>query len=213
MPDRKARATPGRGHLQGAPFASWLLVALALAGPAAAADADGQFAIKGGGQQPCASFLTAWDSRNSDLSLYAGWIDGYVTGLNQFTDNTYDLAPWQATETLLGLTQSVCAQAPEGTRFMDAFFQVVRLITPSRVTEQSPVIALVHEGQSTLAYGAVIERMKTRLRDLGHGDGLTVNAAFDPATAAAVSAFQTAEGLPATGLPDQRTLFQLFRSR
>lgn len=202
-----------RRHLPGASLWLCLLVMLAQAGPVAAADAEGQFAIKGGGQQPCTGFLTAWDSRNSDLSLYAGWIDGYVTGLNQFTGDTYDLAPWQTTETLLGLTQSVCAQAPEGTRFMDAFFQVVRLITPSRVTKQSPLIALVHEGQSTLAYGAVIERIKTRLRDLGHGAGLTADAAFDPATAAAVSAFQTAQGLPATGLPDQRTLFQLFRSR
>lgn len=178
-----------------------------------AADPDGQFAIKGGGQQACASFLAAYDAQTRDLGLYAGWIDGYVTGLNQFTDDTYDLASWQTTETLLGLTQSVCAQAPEGTRFMDAFFQVVRLITPSRVAAKSPLVAMVHDGQSTVAYGAVIERMKTRLRDLGHGAGLATDMSFDPATATAVAAFQTTKGLPATGLPDQRTLFELFRSR
>ena len=198
-------------RLRCAPFAVCAL--LVCSSPAVAADPQGQFAIKGGGQQSCGTFLTAWEERSSDLGLYAGWIDGYLTGLNQFTDSTYDLASWQTSDTLMGLTQSVCLQAPGETRFMDAFFQIVRVITPSRIMVQSPLVALIHEGESTVAYGPVIARLKARLEELGHGEMLTQGEAFDPATATAIAVFQEAEGLPATGLPDQRTLFELFHRR
>lgn len=186
-------------------------LSLALPGAGAAADAAGQFAIKGAGAQTCTAFLASWDAGSPDLALYAGWIDGYLTGMNQTTPDTYDLASWQTAETLMGLVRSVCGAVPGETGFLDAFHEVQRLITPSRLTEVSPLVALVHEGQSTVAYAAVVQRVQARLAALGHAPG-PADGTFRPETAAALAEFQATQTLPQTGLPDQRTLFALFRS-
>lgn len=201
---------PGKGRGRAIRALGTVIAAILPVASALAADADGEFAIKGAGSQTCTAFTAAWDGGTADLALYAGWVDGYLTGVNQFTAETYDMAGWQTPETLLGLTRQICGAVPGETRFMDAFYQVQRLIAPTRLTAASPLVALTHQGQSLLAYEAVVRRMQDRLAALGYPTG-TADGRFDPETAAAIVAFQTARGLPATGLPDQKTLFELFR--
>ncbi len=188
------------------------LLALALvagADAAEAADDAGLFAIKGAGLQDCAAFIEAVAAGSPDLALYAGWIDGYVTALNQFTPDAFDFAPWQNAQTMLGLTQSVCSAAPPETRFMDAFADLARILAPHRLTAQSPIEAVQVGGRGALVYRAVVAAAQTRLAALGHYEG-AADGAFDEAVSAALAAFQRAEGLEAHGLPDQPTLFALL---
>jgi hypothetical protein len=80
-----------------------LVVALVLAwgGAAAAADADGNFVIKGAGTATCATLQKAKAARDERYASIAGWLDGYLSAQNELRGATFDLAPWQQTELLL----------------------------------------------------------------------------------------------------------------
>lgn len=174
-----------------------------------AAEKDGQFAIKGAGAQTCAQFIAAWDQGNTDLKQYAGWIDGYVTAVNQHVSNTYDTTPWQTTETLLGMTHSVCKQLAPKARFIDAMSLLLRQIWPTRLHEKSEFDEIRRGQRAMVVYRAVLDAVKARLTTLGYAAG-PPGAAFDESMSNALRAFQGERGLQPTGLPNQKTLFALF---
>lgn len=178
-------------------------------GAASASDADGAFAIKDAGAQTCGAFLKAWEEGNRDLAKYVGWISGYLTGLNQFTDGAYDLAPWQSTETLLGMTRSACGQMPEETRFLDAFARLIQQMAPMRLSVSSELEGVRRGTRGFAIYKDVLEAAKRRLTAEGFAPG-PAEAEFDQTASDAFLAFQKARNLEETGLPDQKTLFELF---
>jgi len=185
--------------------------ALALAGPVFAADSEGNFAIKGAGLQTCAAFLAAYEARSTDLGLYSGWIDGFLTGQNQYRDGVFDLASWETTQILLALTQSSCGQVPGETRFIDGFAQVMRLMRPNALTAQDTASVAQLGDSAVVLYDTVMIRMKTSLAAAGYYPGDVSNATFTSDTSNALRAFQTDKGIIDSGLPDQRTLYELFR--
>ncbi len=195
---------------RGGPLARALAAgALLAAAPAGAADEDGTFAIKGAGLQGCAAFVRAWDEGSSDLALYGGWLEGYLTAMNQTTETTHDLAPWQDTRTLLGLLRVACDAAPEGTGVMRAAVDMMRALAPQRMTEASPIERAQADGRAVTFYRETVRRVQARLGELGAAD-LPETGDLDAPTRAAIEAYQAANGLEPTGLPDQRTLVALF---
>ncbi|QIE55948.1 peptidoglycan-binding protein [Pikeienuella piscinae] len=212
--ERRARIAPS--VLSGRRPAGAVVGSLAVAmtaflhfSPARAADADGAFAIKDAGTQTCGAFLKTWDEGNRDLSHYAGWVAGYLTGLNQFTAGAYDLAPWQSTETLLGMTRSACGQMPEETRFLDAFARLIQQMAPMRLPAPSDLEGVRRGERGFVIYEDVLAAAKRRLAAEGFDPG-PAEAEFDQTASDAFLAFQKAHDLEETGLPDQKTLFKLF---
>jgi len=189
-----------------------LLFLLGIAGSAAlAADSDGNFAIKGAGLQTCENFLAAYSTRSTDLGLYSGWIDGFLTGQNQYREGVFDLASWETSQILLALTQSSCAQVPPETLFIDGFAQVLRLIRPDAITEQDTASAAKLGDRVVVLYDDVMIRMKVALAAAGYTPGDVTTATFTNEAASALKAFQADKGIIESGLPDQRTLYELFR--
>jgi hypothetical protein len=174
-----------------------------------AEDATGEFAIKGAGLQTCAGLTQAWDNKTSDIALYLGWIDGYMTGMNQYQPETFDVAPWQTSTTLLGLTKRLCDQSDKNARIMDVFNKLMTDFRPARLREKTDATALTTEGQAVVLYTETVVRLQRRLADEGF-DPITRNGTLDQATLDALTAFQADRGMPETGLPDQNTLFALF---
>ena len=174
-----------------------------------AADANGDFAIKGAGLQTCGALAQAFDLSSRDLALYGGWLEGYVTGVNQFTENSFDFTPWQNTQTMLGLLKLACDQSSAETQIMVAFNQVLRALAPGRLTEKSPVEQVSDGTRATVIYSDLITRIQQRLIALEHGE-VTVNGEMDEPTTQALSALQKARGIDVTGLPDQATMIALF---
>jgi len=174
-----------------------------------AADIDGHFAIKGAGVQTCSKFIAAWDQGNTDLKQYAGWVAGYVTGTNQHVAKTYDTSPWQTTETLLGMMHVICGQLPPDTRFHDAVAQLLRQLWPTRLNGRSELQEVSWGNRSILVYRAVLDAAKARLTFLGYDAG-SPGVDFDQKASEAFQAFQQERGLEISGLPDQKTLFELF---
>ncbi|MEO0360352.1 MAG: peptidoglycan-binding domain-containing protein [Pseudomonadota bacterium] len=196
------------------PFAAAALAALLMSAPnlAPAADQDGHFAVKDAGAQTCGALLKSWEEKNRDLGQYAGWIAGYVTGVNQLTNGLYDLAAWQSTETLLGMTRSICQQAPAETRFLDAFAALVQRISPVRLQRKSDLEGVRRDGKAIVIYKAILAEARIRLAREGFPSG-DPNAPFDQRASDAFLAYQKAFELDETGLPDQKTLFSLFMGR
>ena len=186
-----------------------LVMGLATANPALAADDNGKFAIKGGGLQTCENFIKAVETGSQDIALYGGWIEGFVTAQNQHSQNTFDLTPWQTTRTLLQLTQAACKQVQPETRFIDAFAGIFRLLVPGRLQDESEVVGVTNGENYAVAYRAILQRVQTALRDQGYPISDT-NGDFDAEAVKHLMDYQTKKGLVASGLPDQPTLYSLF---
>ncbi|WP_308914867.1 peptidoglycan-binding domain-containing protein [Jannaschia sp. LMIT008] len=175
-----------------------------------AADGEGRFAIEGGGLLTCVDYLSAMEWRSPDVPAYGGWIEGYVTALNQQFDGIYDLTPWQTTESLLSLMSSICRQLPSDTRTAEALDRMVRLLLPDALREKSRVVALEGENDTAIAiYAAVLDQINDALRDKGHAIA-QADGYFGRDTQAGLRAVQAEAGLTVTGMPDQRTLFVLL---
>jgi peptidoglycan hydrolase-like protein with peptidoglycan-binding domain len=67
---------------------------------------------------------------------------------------------------------------------------------------------IVHEGSAAAAERQKVQSAQVLLHILGLYDG-SMNGTLGPATRKALTAYQEKVGLPASGLPDERTLFAL----
>ncbi|MEQ8233390.1 MAG: peptidoglycan-binding domain-containing protein [Gammaproteobacteria bacterium] len=189
-----------------APLLAMLTIAVSIT--AHAADGDGRFMVKGGGRASCAEFLAAHEARDDALVSLAGWVDGYLTHVNEATPETFDAAPWQSTELLLGVLTGWCRERPEE-RFHTAVFQLTRSLYPQRVQARSPLVEVRVGEQALVLYRATIEAMQARLRLRGLLSSAP-SGVYDTATTEAIRSFQRAQDLPVTGLPDQVTLGHLL---
>lgn len=187
-----------------------LLIALILAWtmPAKAADADGNFVIKGAGTASCASLIEAKAARDGRYSSIAGWLDGYLTAQNELRAGTFDLAPWQQTELLLAALAGWCRSRPQDT-LHTAVFRLVESLQSGRLAERSALVTIGDDSSQVVVYSAVWERVQQRLKLRGFYDG-DITGVEDARSRDALRAFQAARELPVTGLPDQPTLAQLL---
>ncbi len=193
-----------------ATFASALLLSIVIWSSAArAADDNGKFAIRGAGLQTCSGAVNAFDTSSPDLALYAGWIDGYLTGVNQFREDTFEMAPWQTANTLLALTVEVCRNEADDVKFMAVFVRLLRDFSAARLRAETPLTGVFRGSQRLALYATTIEAVERTLLELGHDPG-EVDGVFTEETSDALVAFQTDRQIQTTGLPDQQTLFALF---
>ncbi len=185
-----------------------VLSAMALATSAIAADKAGSFALKGAGLASCTRFVEALQSESREALLFAGWVHGYLTAMNEVNDQTYDLLPWQQPNMVLLSLDQYCRANPE-LRFFQAVAAMRRSLESQRLTEQSDLIEIPTGGKRVRLYRTTIEKLQIQLAELGH-DGVRPTGEFDEVTRAALIEYQRDRNLPATGWPDQNTLKSLF---
>lgn len=186
-----------------------LLLAAVIGGEAFAMDSEGRFAIEGAGRQTCAAFTASADAGSADFRLYVGWVEGYLTGLNHYRPQTYDITPWQTTGLVVSLLQRFCERNPE-TRFVDAIGAFTNEIAGDRLEREAQVLRIERGDRGTLLPVPVVEAVADELRARGlmrEGDG--GGAAF----AEGLARFQREAGLDDTGFPDQRTLYALLMGK
>lgn len=186
------------------------LLTLAAATPAAAGDSEGRFRVEGIGRLTCADFVAA---RREDIDgdrhrLFVGWIDGYLGAANRYEPDTFDLTPWQTIDLIAAQIAVHCESRP-AQLFAEAAALLVGALRPRRLRAPSEIDALDVEGQRVFLPRAVVIEINTRLRAAGHMS-VPPGPVFDARTVAALKAFQTGLGLPATGVPDQPTLNALL---
>ncbi len=174
-----------------------------------AADAKGRFAVRNAGMVDCATFVAEKKKRSSKFSLYMGWIDGYISAANQFTPDTFDLIPWGNTVFLATLLENHCAKNPEQP-FYVAVNKLAAAMMPQRLQSHSEMVETKYKGKKTYIYKAVLLEVQKYLKKEklynGKADG-----SFGLETRRALEKFQQKKGLAVTGLPDQLTLYSLYR--
>ncbi len=179
--------------------------------PLHAADTAAKHALRGAGLTTCKAFVDAYAKKGARAHVYFGWIDGYISGLNELSPNTFDRAPWQSTELLAEVVRRACMKAPGSYFFAELRAVVVAMADQTLVQAQKKKV-LEMGGDRALVYPDTIRRAQTKLKVLGHYGGV-VHGKFDPRTHAAIIKFQTAKGIPITGLPGPITLWALFIER
>ncbi|MEM6747187.1 MAG: peptidoglycan-binding domain-containing protein [Pseudomonadota bacterium] len=177
-----------------------------LAGPAQAGDAEGRFAPKGIGLMPCGQFLQAAEAGAPEAALAMTWVSGYFSAANMILPETYDLVTWQ--EGLLpSIVASICQQIPDQPIALAAA-ELITAFGPSRLQAAEQPEEITVGERRRLMYPTTIRQMQQLL--LNAGQSVSVDGDFGPGTQAALSAFQTARGIPASGFPDEPTMVALF---
>lgn len=175
---------------------------------ARASDEAQNFAVKGAGLATCADYVQARQNNSSTFYQFGGWINGYLTGLNQLTPQTYDLAPWQSADLLAGVILRNCRENPKR-RFVETVAAMVTSLTDQRLLTKSPLIeARVGETRVRI-YREQLRRAQEKLAESGLYQG-EPDGVFDARTEDGLRAYQKASRLAETGLPDQATLLAMF---
>lgn len=187
-----------------AAWAAGLLLPLGFlfAGAATAADGKGNLAIKGIGLAACSDYVAALDARDARLEVFFGWASGYLTAVNQYENGVYDVVDWQSDSYIALSLRGWCIANPDQ-RFFAALFAMTQSLLPAAVGEESPQVTV----DGIRLYRATLDRVRARLEELGHYDPPAHGADL---LEASLKAFQTAHGLPPTGVPDNTTLYALF---
>ena len=189
--------------------AAMLGIALAVSSAAtAAADADGQFMVKGAGIATCERFVAARSGDPVELASFAGWMDGYLSAMNRFQSETYDIAPWQSSALLVSALTGYCTRNPEQ-NFHKAVAGLAVSLQGERLRQRSEVVEARAGDASLLLYSHTLERAQRALVERGLLEG-AASGVFDEHTEAALRAFQRDAGMEETGLPDQLTLARLL---
>lgn len=184
-----------------------LFLGLTLASPVYAADPDGKFAVDGVGARTCAEFTSVLE-RPEGRSAFANWSQGFLTAYNVFTDDTFDITPWQTPELILAKMSVFCRANPE-TVYINGLSALIRSLIPGRANHDSPLIAVRHSGKSVFLYRSMLERLRGDLNAAGYDAGAP-DAPFTEGLIGALRAYQKDKGLVVSGLPDGQTLNALY---
>jgi hypothetical protein len=186
---------------------SALIVAAIASAQVRAADGSGNFALRGVGLATCAQFLQASEERQENVLLAGGWLEGYMTAINQLLPETFDIAPWQNTDTILALVKHNCERNRDQ-RFFAVVTAMVEFLAENRLKEQSDRVMAEAHGQRVAIYTEVLRDVQQELIDQGLLEG-NADGQFGAKTQAALEEFQKKENIQVTGLPDQVTLWRL----
>lgn len=187
----------------------WLAWALVLSVEAAlAADANGDFALEGAGLAKCERFSKSLSEDSTEVLVFGGWMHGYLSGVNQYRPDTYDIATWPSQKQQLKYLGNFCAQHPDR-RFFEAVAAMVIQMTPERLVVKESAIQI---DDSLRLYPSTIARIRDRLVEAGFlKNGSATGAAWGDTLQTAISEYQRQQGLEDTGLPDEATLLRLLR--
>lgn len=186
-----------------------VLFGLMLVGAAVSGSDDNKaYAVKGAGIAPCSKFLESVESGDKAYFVYGGWLEGYFTASNKYLPETYDLIPWQSTQLMLKTVESVCKQSPDMT--LNSVVQMlVGNLAPQRIAMGAKFVRL-GEGYGNVFQEEVVVRIKKALMDKGFYSG-ELGADYTDSTKTALRNFQKSVNQAETGMPNQATLFLLFR--
>lgn len=175
---------------------------------AQAADSNAQFSIRGAGLVTCEAFVAEREAKSPSYLMIGGWLDGYITGVNQYAKDTFDAVPFQSAELLLLIMDRHCRSNPQD-RLFAVVNTVLNRLQNDRLTSSSPMVAVRVGEYQTALYVEVIRRLQLELQAAGYLSE-EPNGRWTSDTEKALAAYQKASGLDGTGYPDQTTLWKLL---
>ncbi|MCC6946904.1 MAG: peptidoglycan-binding protein [Bradyrhizobiaceae bacterium] len=187
------------------------ITALALAtsaGDLRAADAQGQFALRGFGAETCRAASQKLKGNTAASANALAWLLGYTTAFNRREPDTFDVSPLAETTAILRMVAGVCAKNPDAL-VETVTYDVLRSLAAARVKGNSPMAQVKSGKASAEVRRETLARMQEQLIKLGHLEG-TADGNYGPRTETALKAFQRQQGLAQTGVPDSVTIVRLL---
>ena len=177
---------------------------------AVAADSKEQFGLRGAGLITCALYEKEHEAKSEAYLMTAGWIDGYITGSNQYSPDTYDILSFETTELLTAILAKHCKNNPT-----DRVFAVLKSLFlklhQDRLLSLSTKVDIIVGERKTSLYAEVLKRIQKKLASAGFYKG-ELDGTYGQSTIEAMKAFQRSAKFKSTGFPDQITLWRLLRS-
>lgn len=170
-----------------------------------AADSSGKFAVDGIGQRSCSDFTSSMDADKDAARLFVGWTEGFLTGVNVYQKDTFDITPFQPIELTLLKLRKYCSVNPDQ-KFVNALGRLIASYAPGKIAESSELLRFDVEGNAVFIYRETLKRVTGVLisRDISPENP-------DPGKVSTyLSDYQREEALPITGLPDIQTLNRMF---
>lgn len=183
------------------------LLGIVLLVPAAAAEKP-SFSVRGAGLLDCAAFTDVRAHNEEAYAMVGGWIDGYLTAVNRYESDTYDITSFESTELIVKILANHCADNPEH-RLFPVLSSVVERLRDSRIRAPAAIVGVRQGAQQATLYQPTLVRVQERLIDSGYLSG-GASGEFDDATRQALMAYQQSLAYNPTGFPDQGTLWHLF---
>lgn len=166
-------------------------------------------AVESLGVRPCGELIAAHETDETLYAAFGVWIGGYLTAANAYEPDTFDLTPWQPVELATAQITVACKQQEKAT-IAAVTASYVQYLKAGRLTENSPLIRLRAGDRAMFIYRVVLDDIRARLE--ANGASITdPEGEYGNSFGKAVLAYQSANQLPETGLPDTRTLTRLFR--
>jgi hypothetical protein len=176
--------------------------------PAQAADAKGNFALRGVGSQACKDMLGELEKTPAMAPITASWLLGYMSATNRYEPNTFDISPVTDPQAMFNIVVALCKAHPDA-RVQGVANDTLAALGKARVKADSPIVdtksgkATAQIRQETLLL--VQQKLNERGLLKAKPDG-----SYGPQTEAALKSFQAAEKLPVTGVPDAPTVIRLL---
>lgn len=182
---------------------------LLLPGAAFAADANGNFSVRGAGSLSCAEVVKRVDAQSPDVSALVAWADGALAMANRGERGTYDIVPFDNPPAVLAV--NLCRANPQAL-YVTAVFRVIEAMKPLRVTRAAAPVSIKVGAASASLRPETLRLVQNRLRDLK----LLTKAAdgkWGAPTREAIKQFQQSQKLPVTEVPDPDTVIRLILPR
>lgn len=203
---RQSDLTKNNGGRQRRSLAAFIC-GLAFASQSAVAQSS---AVDGIGSRTCAAVLEARENDRATYFAFASWVNGFVTAANGHDPDTFDLTPWQTPEYVMAQISRSCDGNADAT-LAEATSAYIRFLTPSRLTEPTPLVAIGNDDVRTFVYLEVLTQLRDKIEQAGFLTGLEPPEAYGASFQKAVMDYQRANGLRVTGLPDTATLAHVLR--
>lgn len=186
-----------------------LVAAVLVLNPRAeAADAKGNFALRGIGSQTCQAMLDELQKQPGSAVAAASWVLGYISAVNRYEPETFDISPVTDAQSIFNVVVGLCKAHPE-VRVQTITNDTLAALGRARVKTDSPLIETKSGNTVASVRVETLTLVQKRLNERGflkaRADGN-----FGAQTEAAVKDFQKAEKLPVTGVVDSPTIIRLL---
>jgi len=185
-------------------FILFFLPALAFA-----VDQKGRFAVKGVGAATCKQFLVEKDKNSNNLMIFNGWLNGYLTAINQHSPKTFDIISWYDSSLLITMLGNYCRKNPSH-NYYQAGANLVLALGKGRLTENSPLVKTSAGKYTVHVYQHSLMQLQKKLKSLGIYKS-TIDGQYGRGTRKAIEKFQKQAKLTVTGVPDQATLLRALQ--
>lgn len=197
-------------------FAMATALAASMATPAQAADGSGRFSVRGAGSLRCDAVAAAFSGKDQQRTGdIVNWLMGYTTAWNRLNAGTFDALPGADGRDLAGVALALCRANP-AVNLETAAGSGLRLLAPLQATRDGPLVSFAGSAgpaaRTIQLHAETVRVIERKLKVLGRYSAAESGSA-SPALTAALKAFQTAQQLNPTGLPDMPTLIRLMQAR